>query len=116
MTQPPMPDQQQVTFETLADNITQELRLHDENYGDEYYAKLIEAMKEAATTWLAGQRQGVPDGWQLVPIQSTFEMNSAGFYAVESDWDGNTLELSKDDFETAYKAMLEVAPLPPVEG
>lgn len=37
-----------ISFETLAYNITEELRKHDDKYGDTYYKSLIEAMYEAS--------------------------------------------------------------------
>lgn len=35
------------TIESIAHSVVEELRLHDDNYGDAYYANLVAALKEA---------------------------------------------------------------------
>ena len=49
--------------------------------------------------------QGVPDGWRLVPVEPTGEMQSA--------WDSSAFnEDSDEEWRGAYRAMISAAPRP----
>jgi len=59
----------------------------------------IEALKAAAA--------GEPDGWVMVPVEPTPEMQRAGVLAYFGGCH------DKNDFDDAYRAMLAAAPKPP---
>jgi hypothetical protein len=57
---------------------------------------------------VAAEGVKVPDGWKLVPVASTAEMDSAGKQVIT---DGTTIEA-----ECCWNAMLAAAPVPPVSA
>ena len=46
----------ELALDTLARNVTEELRLHDENYGDEYFENLKYAIRECGDARVAMAR------------------------------------------------------------
>lgn len=57
---------------------------------------------------------GIPVGWKLVPVEPTFEMQIAGRDAIIDASDDDNLDLSIDDADACYRAMLAASPT--VEG
>ena len=58
--------------------------------------------RDAFRTALAALRS-VPEGWQIVPVEPTPEMISAG-------WEHTALPCWSEDVAKAYRAMLSAAP------
>ena len=59
--------------------------------------------KCGAVNHFPGSAEIVPDGWQLVPMELTGEMNNAAFQAQNS-------YIAWRDMEAMYRAMLAAAP------
>ena len=65
----------------------------------------IQAYLRAAQS---GQRAGVAEGWKLVPLEPTFEMQEAGYCA----WDSSCAHRER----YVYRAMIAAAPTPAAQG
>ena len=51
-----------------------------------------------------------PAGWQLVPVEPTFDMQKAGSAFPIGDDDLNLINMSFEEVRCVYKAMLSAAP------
>lgn len=65
---------------------------------------------QAATALRLSAGGGVPEGWKLVPVEPTFEMQIAGRDAIIDASDDDNLDLSTDDSDACYRAMLAASP------
>jgi len=54
----------------------------------------------------------VPDGWQLVPVEPTFDMQKSGSAFPIGDDDLNLIDMSFEEVRCIYSAMLSAAPKP----
>jgi hypothetical protein len=66
----------------------------------EHSERLTSLIVAAHNAALASQAREVPEGWKLVPVNSTMAMNAAGFAVPEAEHDPSGV----------YRAMLEAAP------
>lgn len=76
------------------------------NYDDMTREELIEALESIGAGGVSSQRitqPGIPDGWQLVPVEPTTQMSVAAVQATRCMCDTGHLN-------GIYKAMLEAAP------
>ena len=74
-------------------------------YGKVYEEGIAEGQRRAAQS---GQRAGVAEGWKLVPLEPTFEMQEAGYCA----WDSSCAHRER----YVYRAMIAAAPTPAAQG
>lgn len=82
-------------------------------YAGAHDAQRIVAALSAAPSDAAGMRE-FPEGWQLVPKEPDWQQRVAGRNAIISDKMEDDLaeDISTDEAASAYRAMLEAAPLP----
>lgn len=72
----------------------------------ELVVELIEALRAATSPASA-----VPEGWKLVPIDSTSEMDIAGMDGLYNSHDGYVID--RGDADAVWSAMIAAAPQPP---
>ena len=62
----------------------------------------------------ANAKPSVPEGWKLVPMESTSTMDIAGMDYINESYGDNVIE--RDDIDCIWQAMIAAAPQPPQEG
>ena len=78
---------------------------------DELVAENERLREELAAALCEKQRTAsIPDGWQLVPVEPTFDMQKSGSAFPIGDDDLNLVDMSFEEIRCVYKAMLSAAP------